>query len=167
MPNTDDAPSRPWASSKITTERRWKNIQQLCLARITGFVTLDCTSRRVQCTPGGNAKDKELERLCSDVNKKPPKINEPEQLRPAIIKAEGSTEGERYLARIAERSFLNLWSYPAPYRDQKQHGVGDGKELCDLLVVCGDHIIIFSEKTICQWRRQIVPCGGVKVYQSG
>jgi hypothetical protein len=86
--------------------------------------------------------------LCSDVNKKPSKINEPEQLRTPIIKAEGSTDGERYLARIAEKSFLNLWSYPAPYRDQKQHGVGDGKELCDLLVVCGDHIIIFSEKTI-------------------
>jgi hypothetical protein len=49
---------------------------------------------------------------------------------------------------LAEKSFLNLWSYPNPFRDQKQSGGGDGKELCDLLVVCGRYIIIFSEKTI-------------------
>lgn len=71
-----------------------------------------------------------------------------EQLRPPVIKAEGSTDSERNLAKLADRSFLNLWSYPSPYRDQKQGGTGDGKELCDLLVVCGKHIIIFSEKTI-------------------
>lgn len=71
-----------------------------------------------------------------------------EQLRPPIIKTEGSTDSERYLAKLADRSFLNLWSYPTPYRDQKQGGTGDGKELCDLLVVCGDYVIIFSEKTI-------------------
>jgi len=52
------------------------------------------------------------------------------------------------LAKLAEGSFLNLWSYPNPYRDQKLSGSGDGKELCDLLVVCGKHIIIFSEKNI-------------------
>jgi len=76
----------------------------------------------------------------------------PEQLRPAIIKGVGVTETERYLANLAEKSFLNLWSYPSPYRDQKigGNGAGDGKELCDLLVVCGDHIIIFSEKNI-EW----------------
>ena len=49
------------------------------------------------------------------------------------------------MARLAERSFLNLWSYPSPHRNQM---VGrDGKEICDLLVVCGDHVLIFSEKT--------------------
>lgn len=64
----------------------------------------------------------------------------------------GVTESERYLASLAEKSFLNLWSYPSPYRDQKTggNGRGDGKELCDLLVVCGDHIIVFSEKSI-EW----------------
>jgi len=73
---------------------------------------------------------------------KPTGIDErPEQLRDPICKSEGSTVSERYLARLAERSFLNLWSWPNPYRDQ-------GKELCDLLVVCSKHIIIFSEKTI-------------------
>lgn len=70
------------------------------------------------------------------------------QYRPPVIKAEGTTPSERYLAKLAEKSFLNLWSYPNPYRDQKQSGEGDGKELCDLLVVCDPYIIIFSEKTV-------------------
>ena len=73
-----------------------------------------------------------------------------EQIRPPIVKADGVTDSERYLAKLADKSFLNLWSYPSPFRDQKQAGKGDGKELCDLLVVCGRHIIIFSEKTI-EW----------------
>ena len=72
----------------------------------------------------------------------------PEQYRPPIIKAEGVTESERYLAKLANKSFLNLWSYPNTFRDQKQSGKGDGKEICDLLVVCDKHILIFSEKTI-------------------
>ena len=79
------------------------------------------------------------------------------RLRPPVIKAEGVTPSERYLARLAEKSFLNLWSYPSPFRDQKQGGRGDGKEVCDLLVVCGPYIIIFSEKTI-SW-----PTGDVHV----
>lgn len=72
----------------------------------------------------------------------------PPTKQPAITKEVGLTPTERYLARLAERSFLSLWSYPNPYRDQGQRGVGDGKELCDLLVVCGRDIIIFSEKNI-------------------
>lgn len=79
----------------------------------------------------------------------------------------GNTKSERYLAKLAERSFLNLWSYPNPYRDQKLSGNGDGKEICDLLVVCGRHIMIFSEKTIpwpggeleiawCRWIKRAV-----------
>ena len=81
--------------------------------------------------------------------KKPAGINERfDQIRPPVIKGEGITESERYLAKLADKSFLNLWSYPSPFRNQKQAVKGDGKELCDLLVVCGRHIIIFSEKTI-------------------
>jgi len=72
----------------------------------------------------------------------------PEQFRDPILRSEGGTVSERYLAKLAEKSFLNLWSYPNPYRDQGKNGGGDGKELCDLLVVCGEHIVIFSEKTI-------------------
>ena len=89
------------------------------------------------------------------------------QYRQSVPKAEGVTESERYLARVAEKSFLNLWSYPSPFRDQQQSGRGDGKELCDLLVVCGRYIVIFSEKTIawpngnvtvawCRWAKRAV-----------
>ena len=71
-----------------------------------------------------------------------------ETVRPAIAKGVGLTATERYLAKLAERSFLDLWSYPNPYRDQGQPEGGHGKELCDLLVVCGRDVIIFSEKNI-------------------
>jgi hypothetical protein len=43
---------------------------------------------------------------------------------------------------------LNLWSYSNPHRSQKLGGKGDGKELCDLLVVCDPHVLIFSEKEV-------------------
>lgn len=68
--------------------------------------------------------------------------------RPAVVRNAGTTESEKYLAQLAEKSFLNLWSYPSPFIDKKADGKGDGKELCDLLVVCGDHVLIFSDKTI-------------------
>lgn len=71
-----------------------------------------------------------------------------EQMRPPITKSTGFTETERYLAYLGEKTFLGLWSYPSPYREQKLLGAGDGKELCDLLVVCDPHVIIFSEKEI-------------------
>ncbi len=67
--------------------------------------------------------------------------------RQPVIRSEGGTPSEQYLARIAEKSFLNLWSYPNTFVDNKADGKGDGKELCDLLVVCGDDILIFSDKT--------------------
>ena len=65
-----------------------------------------------------------------------------------IIKSEGTTESERYLAKLADKTFLNLWAYPNVYRDAVVNGRPAGKELCDLLVVCGDHVIIFSDKNI-------------------
>lgn len=68
--------------------------------------------------------------------------------RPAIVRSEGVTPSERYLAKIADKSFLNLWSYPNTFIDKRAGGKGTGKELCDLLVVCGDHILIFSDKTV-------------------
>jgi hypothetical protein len=52
------------------------------------------------------------------------------------------------LAKIADKSFLGLWSYPNTFIDKRPAGKGDGKELCDLLVVCGDHILIVSDKSI-------------------
>lgn len=65
-----------------------------------------------------------------------------------IARSQGTTDSERYLAKLADRTFLNLWAYPNVYNDKKANAKGDGKELCDLLVVCGDHVLIFSDKTI-------------------
>lgn len=64
-----------------------------------------------------------------------------------INPAEGVTASERYLGELCRRTFLSLWSYPGIFRDQGRHGdKGDGKEVCDLLVVFENHIIIFSDK---------------------
>ena len=71
-----------------------------------------------------------------------------EQLRAPIVRSKGLTDSERYLATLCDRTFLNLWSYPNPYRSQKIGGAGDGKEICDLIVVCDPHVLIFSEKKI-------------------
>ena len=60
---------------------------------------------------------------------------------------DGVTKSERHLSRLCRKSFLRLWSYPNVYRHQKKHSeTDDGKELCDLLVVCGNDVIIFSDK---------------------
>ena len=72
-----------------------------------------------------------------------------------VARGKGETASERYLAKLAEQSFLNLWCYPNPYRDQGRTRGRDGKELCDLLVVCGRHIVIFSEKNISWPRRDV------------
>lgn len=61
--------------------------------------------------------------------------------RTPIKKGTGITGAERYLKTLCDRTFLSLWSYPGVYRDQ-----GGGKEVCDLLVVFRNHIIIFSDK---------------------
>jgi hypothetical protein len=66
----------------------------------------------------------------------------------ATHKSVGSTDSERYLANLSEKSFLSLWSYPNVFRDQgRKGGKGDGKELCDLLVVFDRDVIIFSDKS--------------------
>ena len=64
-----------------------------------------------------------------------------------LASREGVTSAERYLAKLCKRSFLSLWSYSCVYRDQGQTNTrGNGKELCDLLVVFDNHILIFSDK---------------------
>jgi hypothetical protein len=66
-------------------------------------------------------------------------------LTQAIYRSKGST---RLLADLGEQAFLNLWSYPNLFYEKKLGGKGDGKELCDMLVVCSDDVIIFSDKHI-------------------
>src|ERR1700680_460504 len=60
----------------------------------------------------------------------------------AVIKRGiGFTPTERNLAALADKIFLNLWTYPNLFKT-------DGKELCDVLVVCGEDVLIFSDKNI-------------------
>ena len=66
--------------------------------------------------------------------------------------SDGNTDSERYLIRLAKLAFLSLWSYPNLYTDEGKSGVGDGKELCDLLIVFGNDVIIFSDKN-CQFTK--------------
>jgi len=54
-------------------------------------------------------------------------------------KSAGVTETERMLADFCERSFLKLWSYPNPFKD-------DGHELCDLLAVFDNYVFIFFDR---------------------
>jgi hypothetical protein len=59
---------------------------------------------------------------------------------------QGFTDSEKYLLNLARKSFLKLWSWPNLFRNQKGNGGVDGKELCDLLVVFGNDVLIFSDK---------------------
>lgn len=94
-------------------------------------------------------------------------MTEVKQQRPPIIRGEGVTESERYLAKLAEKTFLNLWSYPNTFRDQLDHpGANQGKELCDLLVVCGRHVLIFSEKTIAWQSNKQTPIAWSRWFRS-
>lgn len=54
---------------------------------------------------------------------------------------------EAYLASLCRRGFLSLWSYPNPFNDKSLQQRQEGKELCDLLVVFGEDIVIFSDKS--------------------
>lgn len=57
------------------------------------------------------------------------------------MKALGLTPTEKHLAKLADDTFLDLWSWPNVFKKA-------GKELCDLLVVCGDDVLMFSDKHI-------------------
>lgn len=48
---------------------------------------------------------------------------------------------EQRLAALSRQTFLSLWSYQNPFYDK-------GKELCDVLIVFGDDVIIMSDKLI-------------------
>jgi len=81
-----------------------------------------------------------------------------------IVKSQGVTTTERLLADLCDQTFLNLWSFPNPFKE-------DGKELCDLLVVFERTAIVFfdREKTLAaghdedaaevawkRWRRRVI-----------
>jgi hypothetical protein len=54
---------------------------------------------------------------------------------------EGLNESEKFVTGISERAFLTLWTHPNPVGKK-------GKELCDCLIVCGNHVVIISVKDI-------------------
>jgi hypothetical protein len=68
-----------------------------------------------------------------------PRQNYPQHVH---VLSAGTTATERLLARLAHRTFLTFWSYPNVYRNQG----AEGKEVCDLLVVFGNNLIVFSDK---------------------
>lgn len=75
---------------------------------------------------------------------------------------------ERYVYSLARRTSLSLWSYATPIRG------GDGKELCDVLVVFGNDIAIISVKEIRlgiaswinlrRWRRRAIESSVKQIY---
>lgn len=85
-----------------------------------------------------------------------------------IIKNSTSNESEKMLSILCEKTFLKLWSYPSPFRDEGKKGNGDGKEICDFLVAFQNKIIIFSDKYIsykedipdnvswCRWKKKAI-----------
>ena len=64
-----------------------------------------------------------------------------------IQKAYGVTGSEHKLVKLAEKSFLSLWSYPNLFIDKGSSGT-KGQEFCDLLIVFENHVLIFSDKDI-------------------
>lgn len=58
-----------------------------------------------------------------------------------IIKETSVNNSERILARITEKTFFSLWSYPSLFRN-----VDRGKELIDLTVFFNNTLILFSDK---------------------
>jgi hypothetical protein len=61
----------------------------------------------------------------------------------------GFTDEEIFLNNLGANSFLRFWSWSNLYRDQGDSNKnGDGKEICDLTVVFGNDVILFSDKKI-------------------
>jgi len=65
-----------------------------------------------------------------------------------IIKNSGLNDSEEKLVNLADDAFLGLWTYANVFSDEGFSKNKSGKEICDLLVVFDNHIIIFSDKNI-------------------
>ena len=79
------------------------------------------------------------------------------------------TETEKILLKHSEKSFLKLWTYASPYTNRYKIK----KEICDLLVVFGNHIIIFSDKALKyteseiaweRWFRKAISASAEQIY---
>lgn len=82
----------------------------------------------------------------------------PTSLMRNIKKSETFTSSEKMLAKLSDKAFLSLWSFANVYTDEglkvndKGERKGQGEELCDLLVVFGNHVLIFSDKGQIEYR---------------
>lgn len=67
---------------------------------------------------------------------------------PPLFRAIGVTASERLIQRVAEDTFFRLWCYSGLFNDEGINKRKIGTELCDLLIVFGDHVLVFSDKSI-------------------
>jgi len=67
-----------------------------------------------------------------------------------IERSDGINKSERYLKQLCDQTFHSLWSYPGVYSNEGLDRNKQGKEVCDLLVIFENHIVIFSDKD-CQF----------------
>ncbi len=80
----------------------------------------------------------------------------------------GSTHSERYLASLCRRTFLSTWSYPNVYRaERRPDGSIQSKEVCDLLVVFQNDVLLFSDKDIIFAQSNDVHTDWVRWYRRG
>jgi len=57
------------------------------------------------------------------------------------------TDTETLLDKLCRSAFLSLWTYANPYRNERiSNSKIICKEICDALVIFGNHILIFSDK---------------------
>lgn len=70
------------------------------------------------------------------------------------MQSSGKTSSERFLTALCRDSFLNLWSYSNLYNDRGIERLSHGQELCDVLIVFGDDVLIFSDKS-CLFRADV------------
>lgn len=91
--------------------------------------------RNTLCPCGSGKKYKKC-CLVNDLKEREPIFR---AMKNPIVKASGTTSSEKYLGYLCEKTFLSLWSNLCVYK-------GKGEELCDLLVVFGNDILVFSDK---------------------
>ncbi|MEG0719965.1 MAG: hypothetical protein RR811_15895, partial [Comamonas sp.] len=58
----------------------------------------------------------------------------------------GKTSSESKLLQLVRGSMLSLWSIPGPYTNEGLARCGAGTELCDLVVIFEDNVLLFSDK---------------------
>ena len=86
------------------------------------------------------------------------------------VQRSGMNAAEAFVYQLCRGSFLSLWSYMNPRQKV------NGKELCDILVVCEPDIIIFSVKhstlskngtpavNMARWKRRAIDSSVSQIY---